>query len=353
MIFVGDVAHPFPEPPAWKEISRPWSRRQAVIANLEGALVQEGQAYLPARKLFNHVSIVKALQKLRFIVVSLANNHILDVEDLFDFTMEQLQQSGIVTVGAGHYIEGASQAASFMENGQKYVFFACGWKTIQCIPARINRKGVNPFNPEIILQEIRNLKERDPESNIVFMPHWNYEMELYPQPAHRQLAMAAIDSGANAVIGHHPHRVGGIEIYKGCPIAYSLGNWWMPQGVYCGGKLRFGDESLLELALEWQPDSEILCHWFEYERAGHQLTHIESEPFDGSERIRELTPFAGMDHETYQRWFRTHRIKRKLLPIYYNYRHSRRNSIKDWVVLKRQVGLRLLEACGVRRMIRL
>lgn len=40
-----------------------------------------------------------------------------------------------------------------------------------------------------------------------------------------QFAHAAIDAGANVVAGHGPHVTMGVEIYKGCPIFYSLGNF--------------------------------------------------------------------------------------------------------------------------------
>lgn len=41
----------------------------------------------------------------------------------------------------------------------------------------------------------------------------------------RPFAKACIDAGADAFIGHGPHVVRGIEIYKGRPIFYSLGNF--------------------------------------------------------------------------------------------------------------------------------
>jgi hypothetical protein len=41
------------------------------------------------------------------------------------------------------------------------------------------------------------------------------------------LHRGAIDAGADAVIGHHPHVAQGVEIYKGKPIFYSLGNYLM------------------------------------------------------------------------------------------------------------------------------
>jgi poly-gamma-glutamate synthesis protein (capsule biosynthesis protein) len=38
------------------------------------------------------------------------------------------------------------------------------------------------------------------------------------------LGRALIEAGAHAVVGHHPHVLHGIEVYRGCPIVYSLGN---------------------------------------------------------------------------------------------------------------------------------
>src|SRR5208337_4827626 len=48
-----------------------------------------------------------------------------------------------------------------------------------------------------------------------------------PGPRARAVAHAAIDAGASAFIGHHPHVVQGVEWYRGRPILYSLGNLLM------------------------------------------------------------------------------------------------------------------------------
>jgi hypothetical protein len=41
----------------------------------------------------------------------------------------------------------------------------------------------------------------------------------------RPLAKAAIDAGADIVVGHHAHILRGIELYKGRPIYHGLGNF--------------------------------------------------------------------------------------------------------------------------------
>ncbi|MET4121628.1 poly-gamma-glutamate capsule biosynthesis protein CapA/YwtB (metallophosphatase superfamily) [Bradyrhizobium sp. JR1.5] len=53
--------------------------------------------------------------------------------------------------------------------------------------------------------------------------NWSQEPPDYEQSFARRL----IDAGADAYIGHGPHQLRGIEIYKGRPILYSLGNFIM------------------------------------------------------------------------------------------------------------------------------
>ncbi|MDO4548277.1 MAG: CapA family protein [Clostridia bacterium] len=60
---------------------------------------------------------------------------------------------------------------------------------------------------------------------VIVQFHWGREGKGQPTKKQKRLGHAAIDAGADAVFGHHPHVVGGIEIYNGRTIAYSLGNF--------------------------------------------------------------------------------------------------------------------------------
>ena len=60
---------------------------------------------------------------------------------------------------------------------------------------------------------------------VVVSCHWGEELSGKPLKDDVRLAHAFIEAGAELVIGHHPHVVQGIEIYKGRPIIYSLGNF--------------------------------------------------------------------------------------------------------------------------------
>jgi hypothetical protein len=69
----------------------------------------------------------------------------------------------------------------------------------------------------------------------------------------RRWARAVIDAGADAVIGHGPHVLRGIEFYRGRPIAYSLGNFVTYRGFNLDGPL--GVTGVLQL--EFAPDRRL------------------------------------------------------------------------------------------------
>jgi hypothetical protein len=344
MIFIGDIAHPFVKAPSWVKCDWPWERSQAVVGNLEGAITEaDDERSSQIRGLYNHFTVCDIMRSMNVKVVSLANNHIMDVPGGLADTLGYLDESNVLHAGAGNAIAEAKRPACLQTQEGKWVFLAYGWRTIRCRSAGKYKAGVNPLQPGAFLEDVRQNLKKFPKATIVALLHWNYELELYPHPAHRQLAMAAIDEGVDAVIGHHPHRVGGIETYKNRPIVYSLGNWWMPHDVYFGKKLKFGNETLEQLAVEWSPNKELICHWFKYSREDHSVTHTVSEKLDKSEKIRGLTPFAGMEHKEYVRWFGLNRVKRLALPVYKDYRHVAINHIKDQYVLARHQAIMLLK----------
>lgn len=333
MIFLGDIAHPFTSAPNWGSLDR-LTDGQPVVVNLEGAIVNT-TVHLPDRKLFNHVSVIDALAGVGAKVVCLANNHITDVEQGVEITRQILAENSMMGVGAGTPSEAASPV--FLNyNGHEYAFVAFGWSTIQCVPARPSMAGVNPLTPDAVLKTIAKVRRERPRAVIVAMFHWNMELERYPQPAHRQLAFAAIDEGADAIIGHHPHCVGGFEIYRGCPIVYSLGDWWIPHGVFLDGQLSFPDYTLRQVAFEWEYGKQSVLHWFDYSRDTHEISYDSSEVLGEGVGVPHHTPFSGLSAAEYKTWFRRNRVKRNALPIYYDYRSITANLLRDAYVRGRQ-----------------
>jgi len=64
---------------------------------------------------------------------------------------------------------------------------------------------------------------------IIVHIHWGTEYQHQFNQQQEKIGHALIDAGADIIIGHHPHVVQGMEIYKNKPIFYSLGNFIFDQ----------------------------------------------------------------------------------------------------------------------------
>jgi poly-gamma-glutamate synthesis protein (capsule biosynthesis protein) len=76
-------------------------------------------------------------------------------------------------------------------------------------------------------EDIRRL--RPTVDLVVVMPHWGVEYLATPELGQVELAHAAIDAGADLVVGNHAHWPKGIEMYGGKPIFYGTGNFLFDQ----------------------------------------------------------------------------------------------------------------------------
>jgi len=143
-----------------------------------------------------------------FNVLSLANNHIMEhgKEALLD-TMNILRKNGIKYVGPEDVV--------LSIRGTKVVFLA------YCL---LDEPGTccKAESSEII----ENVKRVKSKADIVIVSlHWGDEFIHKPSRYQVKLAHEIIDSGANIILGHHPHVLQGVEMYNGGLIAYSLGNF--------------------------------------------------------------------------------------------------------------------------------
>ena len=302
MLSIGDIVRPFRTIDGFNKCQS--FPNEFVVCNLERGIVPTGAASLQDPSIFNDISGLDLLRSLNDKVAALANNHILDVQSSPLETINKLTERGILSCGVGGNLSEASKPLVCDDNNQQYVFLTFGWEVISCTIAKRNRPGVKPLTPRHVIKTLRAAKQNYPKAHIVFLMHRNYELESYPQPMHRQLAFAAIDVGARAVIGCHSHCVQGIEFYKDAPIVYGLGNWYFPHGFYFDGKLKFPNISHNQLAFEWRPtEKKSFCHLFKYNPATHYIDFIEKRSWEECGVTTELTPFQNMSHEEYVSWF--------------------------------------------------
>lgn len=141
--------------------------------------------------------------------VSVSNNHSMDyLEQGFRDTLQNLKNADVGAFG----------------RGKSFVFEKKGIRTgmlgyIILATDEAERKLIK----EQIKTQISELRKTC--QIIVVSFHWGIENEYKPIDLQRDFGHYAIDSGADLVIGHHPHVLQPIENYKERYILYSLGNF--------------------------------------------------------------------------------------------------------------------------------
>jgi poly-gamma-glutamate synthesis protein (capsule biosynthesis protein) len=184
-----------------------------------------------------HPSAVADIKASGFDIVSTANNHAADRGPLgIDRTIDALEAAGLAHTGTRRQHESA-QARPWgtitRAKGFAIAWLACTYGTNgQPDP---HGQVLGCFGPRgepavAVLDEIRHLAaDRDIDA-VILTPHWGNEGQQYPDPSQRRLAHEAIDAGAAAVVGSHPHVLQPWEQYAAGDgreglIVYSSGNF--------------------------------------------------------------------------------------------------------------------------------
>ena len=193
------------------------------FANLESPLSTVG-AHAPKACIFRaDPAAVEVLLDGGFNIVSIANNHTLDagVPGLMQ-TMDHLEAAGIAWCGAARERERSWEPTRFEIGGLTLGFVACTDLSFQhgswCkVDAEMTE----------FAEHIRAAKSQC--DLLVVSIHWGNEYQNVPTRRQREVAHAAIDAGADLIIGHHPHVLQGVGAYRGAPILYSTGNFVFDQ----------------------------------------------------------------------------------------------------------------------------
>lgn len=197
-----------------------------VTGNLEGPLGLTGKKV--KRKKYTFLvdpSCAPGLAKAGFHLLTLANNHIMDYgAEALTSTFAALEEAKLKHAGAGGNEAEAREPAWFEIKGRKVAVLAYSLTEPTQYWAGEKRPGCAAASGPDMREDIQ--KAKDKGAQLVFVTcHWGQEKKTvlrYYQPT---LAHLAIDAGADGVIGHHPHIWQSLEVYKGKPIAYAIGNF--------------------------------------------------------------------------------------------------------------------------------
>ena len=173
-------------------------------------------------------SNLSILDQLGTDIVSLANNHVYDYGvDAFSDTLLNLSSHNIPYVGAGANIEEAEKPIYINVNGIKIGFIsACNAEKNRFTPgATENSPGIFLMydHTDLINKCVDASKRCD---YLIAFLHWGNEDSKYYTNDQHNLASELINDGADAIIGAHPHVLQGMEYINGCPVVYSLGDFW-------------------------------------------------------------------------------------------------------------------------------
>ena len=230
--------------------------RSADIAcvNLEAPLTKRGVRAEKQNTLRADPGQVEDLLASGVDVVSLANNHMLDygIDGLLD-TLDSLERVGVRQIGAGSNLDAARNGTVLNAPSGRLGLLAFASTLPQGFAAAEERPGIAPIHvtaafvvenpltmeqpgtpPPVItfplksdvdatVQAVRDLKTR--ADFVIVSAHWGVAGQDSIMDYQREVGRALVDAGCDLILGHHPHRLHGIEFYRGKGIFYSLGNF--------------------------------------------------------------------------------------------------------------------------------
>jgi poly-gamma-glutamate synthesis protein (capsule biosynthesis protein) len=193
------------------------------FANLECPLATEG-AHAPSDCIFRaHPRGVDVLLDGGIDVVTLANNHTFDAgtSALMD-TLDHLEKAGIGYCGVARERDSAWEPCLVEANGVIVGF-------VGCTDLSFSHGGWTKVDTELteFADHLRAAQEKC--DLLVVTLHWGNEYQSEPTQRQQKVATAAVEAGADLVIGHHPHTLQGVGEHRGSPILYSAGNFVFDQ----------------------------------------------------------------------------------------------------------------------------
>ena len=199
------------------------------ITNLECVIATAGDASDKMYTFRAHPRVIPVLQR-HFDAVALANNHSGDFgPKAFAQMLTLLNQAGLPQVGGGMNLKQAHLPLIFQRKGLRIAVLSYNEFHPRSFEAGPNLPGVAWSEDEQVVADIVAARRVHRADLVIPIMHWGWENELKANPRQRQLARRMIDAGADAVIGGHPHVTQDIDLYRGKPIVYSVGNFVMKE----------------------------------------------------------------------------------------------------------------------------
>lgn len=242
--------------PWFREVKPLFSAGDWVVGNLETPLAGGDLKYSGYPRFNAPAELATALADAGFDIVTTANNHTLDRGFVgLTRTLGNVRDAGLIPVGTAASAWQAKQTVIVERRGIRLGFLAYTYGTNGIAVPKDKPYAVNLISLPAIAADIKRLREEGADAVSVSL-HFGTEYERQPNAEQRSIARAVIESGADIVLGSHPHvvqpyetievpdptRAGGTR--RGL-IVYSMGNFisnqtgdWKDVGVIMQIRLR-------------------------------------------------------------------------------------------------------------------
>jgi poly-gamma-glutamate synthesis protein (capsule biosynthesis protein) len=322
MYAVGDIGLDRPDPRIpFALIAEEISKADIAFCQLELPLTEGGTRLPQARHTVRSpVSTAPALREAGFTVASFAGNHCMDWgSEAFFETIDHLKAADVAVVGVGSTIAEARRPAILTIEGRRVAFLAYSSILPMGYWADERRPGCVPMRAWTLYEQIEHDQPGTPSrthtfpnrddlkalladiakakalaETVIVSIHWG----IHFVPAviadyQRDVAYAAIDAGAEMILGHHAHILKGVEVYKGKPIFYSLSNFAMDSPMDAAMIASSAFREIQTLNPDWHPSPDRLFNFPEDSRKTLIVKALIRE--DGTARVSALPAFINDD----------------------------------------------------------
>jgi poly-gamma-glutamate capsule biosynthesis protein CapA/YwtB (metallophosphatase superfamily) len=256
LLAVGDIVLGEEDPDRFFVHAAPVLRSgDVVIAHIESTYTREGMEMpFEVPSAAGDPSRLSAIPAAGFNLATIAGNHAYDqgpngVRD----TMGTLRELGVATAGTGMNLAEARSPATIDKCGLRVAvlsYNAVGPKESWAGPKKAGAAYVNvmthyeqeyatpggpgriytfvePDSLEAMERDIEDLRAHCDVLVVAFHKGVGHTRATVAS-AEKHLTHAAVNAGADVVIGHHAHICKGVEVYRGKPIYHGLGNFVTP-----------------------------------------------------------------------------------------------------------------------------
>jgi poly-gamma-glutamate capsule biosynthesis protein CapA/YwtB (metallophosphatase superfamily) len=214
----------------FQKISEFTKNADVAFANLESPFNDQGNHSIEGSLIFNaDPKSIEGLNFAGFDVLSTANNHAFDQGKYgLDLTFNLLAQNHILPTGTMP-TQDFDSLPIIEKNHIRFAFLSYSYTALND-GGKSHSPYIADFNDLVKLkQDIESIKSYKAADIIIVNMHAGVEYTRKPTQAQINFAHAAIDAGADLVVGAHPHWIQDIENYQGKYIFYSLGNFVFDQ----------------------------------------------------------------------------------------------------------------------------